>query len=373
MLKFLLEKEFKQILRNPFLSRMILVMPIMAIVVFPFVTNQEVRDVKLGVVDYDHTPASEQLIQKASQSGYFCLTGVSSSYREMLDEVEAGRVDLILEISADFERNLYRGESAKVMISANSVNGTRGGLGAQYLSAIVGNYGAELRTYESPTGGASVVSRVPTFRPQVRYEFNPTLDYKVFMIPALLVVVVTLLVSSLTALNIVGEKEKGTIEQINVTPVPKSLFILAKLIPNWVIGFLAMSFGMLLAVGVHGLVPAGSVLTVAVFVGVYVLVFSGMGLVISNYSHTMQQAMFITFLFSMILMLTSGLFTPVDSMPELAQQITALNPVRYFAEVMRLIYLKGSRFAEMLPQFCWLLGFAVALNVWAVASYRKSR
>ena len=369
MLKYLLEKEFKQILRNTFLSKLIIVLPLMTIVVFPYVTNQEVRDVKLGVVDNDSSPLSRRLVEKSTAFSYFRLTDVSPSYSEALRAVEAGTADLILEIPRGFERDLMRGEAGQVMISANSVNGIRGGLGSQYLSSIVADYGNDLR---EETGGMGISGETPAFRVEMAYRFNPTLDYKVFMIPGLIVVLLTLLCCAFTALNIVSEKEAGTIEQINVTPVSKRLFILSKLMPNWIIGFFALAFGMVFAWLVHGIVPEGSLLTILLFSALYILVASGMGMVISNYSDTMQQAMFVMFFFMIIMMLTGGLFTPIDSMPDWMQWCTAVNPLRYFTQVMRLVYLKGSAFIEMLPEFFWLCGFALVMNVWAVWSYKKS-
>ena len=255
MLRYLLEKEFKQILRNPFLSRILLAMPLMTIVLFPYVTNQEVRDVKVSIVDNDRSPASQRLAQKVAGSGYFRLADTPTDYQQALQGVEAGQADIVLEIPRHFERSLVRGEAGQVMVSANSVDGIRGGLGTQYLSTIVADFAAELR---QEAGLAAAGAAVPLFRTEVRYRFNPTLDYKVFMVPGLMVMLVTLLCCSLTALNIVGEKEAGTIEQINVTPVPKSLFILSKLLPNWIIGFLALAFGMLFAWAVHGIVPQGN-------------------------------------------------------------------------------------------------------------------
>ncbi len=370
MLKFLLEKEFKQIFRNPFLLKLLVVMPLMIIVLFPYVTNQEIRNVKLGVVDCDHSTASHRLIQKAASSPYFRLTDISSAYNEALRGVEAGKSDILLEIPQDFERSLKRNEDTQVQITANSVNGTQGALGSRYLSSIVLDYGNEFREKEYHEGFSGM--DIPIFQTQMNYRFNPTLDYKVFMIPGLIVVLVTLLCCALTALNIVGEKESGTIEQINVTPVPKSLFILAKLMPNWIIGFLALSFGMVFAWLIHGVVPEGSLFTVFVLSALYVLAASGMGMVISNYSKTMQQAMFVMFFFLITMMLTCGLFTPLNSMPEWMQIITKINPVLYFVEAMRLIYLKGSSLSELIPNILWLCAFAVFFNVWAVRSYKKS-
>ncbi len=372
MLKFLLEKEFRQIRRNSFLPRIILAMPLMIMLVFPWAANQEIKNVKLCVLDNDHSPFSARLIQKIASSGYFKVMDVAATGAEAIKSIESGQADIIFEIQDDFERNLVNEGVGRVMISANSVNGTKGVLGSAYLSSIITDYAEELRNeYGGQTGAA--LSEIPSFSVMPQYKFNPHLDYKVFMVPALMVMLLTMLCGFLPALNIVGEKEAGTIEQMNVTPVKKLMFVLAKLIPYWIIGFSVLSICMGLAALVYGILPQGSLLTIFLFATIYILVVSGMGLVISNYSETMQQAMFVMFFFMMILILMSGLFTPIGSMPGWAQAITTVNPLKYFMQVMRLVYLKGSVFGEMIPQFFALCGFAFAFNTWAVLSYRKSQ
>ncbi|MCL2436278.1 MAG: ABC transporter permease, partial [Lentimicrobiaceae bacterium] len=281
---------------------------------------------------------------------------------------DAGKADIILEIPPAFEKDLYKSGFANVMISANAVNGMKGGLGSAYLAGIINDFANELRM---ENGEWRINSQFSTLNSQFR--FNPTLDYKVFMIPALFVMLLTLLTGFLPALNIVGEKELGTTEQLNVTPMNKGIFILAKLIPYWIIGFVILSICMGLAALIYGLFPAGSMATIYLYAVIYILVVSGLGIVISNYSDTMQQAMFVMFFFMLIIILLSGLFTPVSSMPKWAQTITAFNPLRYFMEVMRAVYLKGSSMRELLPQFFALCGFAVVFNAWAVLSYKKSK
>lgn len=371
MLKFLIEKEFKQIFRDSFLPKMIFMMPLMMMLVMPFAANQEVKNIRLSIVDNDHSTYSERMLQKVTASGYFKLTDVSATNKDAMQSIESGKADIILEIQDEFERNLINEGTGSVMISANSVNGTKGGLGSSYLSSIFNDYAGELRTeYGGQT--AEAPAEIPSFSVMPQYKFNPHLDYKVFMVPALMVMLLTMLCGFLPALNIVGEKEKGTIEQMNVTPVKKLMFVMAKLIPYWIIGFVVLSICIILAALVYGIFPVGSLLTIFLFASIYILVVSGFGLIISNYSDTMQQAMFVMFFFVMILLLMSGLFTPTTSMPQWAQAITTFNPLKYFIQVMRLVYLKGSVFKEMLPQFFALCGFAVVLNAWAVASYKKS-
>jgi ABC-2 type transport system permease protein len=367
MLKFLIEKELKQLRRNAFVPRIVMVMPLAMMFVFPWAANQQIRNVRLAVVDGDHSTTSARLIEKVASSGYFRLTDAPATYPLALEEIEAGRADIVLEIARGFERNIIRGggEGPGIMIAANAVNGMKAGLGSSYLSSIIADFGAGM------AAEAGATTAVPTIGIAPRYRFNPHLDYKVFMIPGLVVMLLTMLCGFLPALNVVSEKEAGTIEQINVSPVRRLDFVFGKLIPNWAIGLLVLAFCMVVAMLVYGLRPAGGVATVFLFAGVYVVVVSAMGLVVSNHSSTMQQAMFVMFFFVMIFLLMSGLFTPVRSMPGWAQAIAALNPLKYFIEVMRMIYLKGSGLGELLPQFGALCGFAVVFGGWAVVSYKK--
>lgn len=350
MLRYLIEKEFKQILRDSFLPRLILLFPCMIILVMPWAATMDIDNVRIAIVDNDKSPSSGRLVHRIEASPYFRLTAVPASYDEGLEEVEKDRADIILEIPRGYEKEQMNGRTPEVMIAANAVNGTKGALGSSYLQQIL-----------SP--GVS--------RASVRYLFNPYLDYKVFMIPALMTMILVMLCGFLPALNIVGEKEKGTIEQMNVTPVSRFNFTLAKLLPYWMIGFLVLTLCILLAWLVYGLTPAGNVLSVYGAAVVFILVVSGLGLTISNYSGTMQQAMFVMWFCMLVFILMSGLFTPIGSMPLWAQYITYANPLRYFMEIMRMVYLKGSSFHDILPQLSVLGIFALALYTWAIASYRK--
>jgi ABC-2 type transport system permease protein len=366
MLKYLIQKEFKQIFRNALLPKIIVMMPIMILLILPWAADQEIKNIHLSVVDNDHSPYSERMVQKILASGYFLLTDVSASNDEAMKSIESGESDIILEIQPGFEKELIKAGAAGVMISANAVNGMKGGLGSAYLASILNDFSNDLKS-ENGMQTLSPVQLTTNFR------FNPHLDYKAFMVPAIIVILLTILCGFLPALNIVNEKEVGTIEQINVTPVGKFTFIFAKLIPHWAIGFFIVTIGLGIAMLLYRLFPVGSLLTIFFFFFIYILVVSGLGLVVSNYSDTLQQAMFVIFFFVMILVLMSGLFTPVSSMPKWGQAIATFNPLKYFIQVMRAIYLKGSGIAELLPQLGALLGFAVFLNGWAVLSYRKSR
>jgi ABC-2 type transport system permease protein len=367
MLKYLLEKEFKQILRNPILPRVIFILPFVVLAIFPLASNFEFKNLNLSIVDNSHSGMSADLINKIESSGYFRLTHISSSYKQELKNVESDRSDLILEIPAGFEKDIIREGSTEVMISANTVNGVKGGIGSAYLSNIINDYNNNIRAELAPSSGVATIGMKVT----PEYLFNPRLKYPDFMIPAMMVMMLTMICGFLPALNIVLEKEKGTIEQLNVTPVNKFVFILSKLIPYWIIGFIVLTICFFVAWLFYGLKPAGNLLTIYLFVSVFVLAYSGFGLVISNYAVSLQQAMFMMFFFVITFIFLSGLYTPVSNMPGWAQSISTISPLKYLMQVMRLVYLKGSSFFDLTSQFFYLCGFAVFFNGFAVLSYRK--
>ena len=368
MLKFLLEKEFKQLLRGGMLPGILIMMPLMMMGLFPWAANMEMRNINVTVVDNDHSSYSSRLTEKVDASRYLHLESAAESYGAAMHRIERGSADLILEIPEHFERDITRDGMAPVMISANAVNGMKGSLGSIYASSVAMDFATEIteenRAYATATD-IPVVEVIP------QNKFNPHMDYKVFMVPALMVMLLTMLCGFMPALNIVAEKEAGTIEQINVTPVGKFTFILAKLIPYWIIGLVVLAFVMLIARAVYGLAPAGSVGAVYLAAELFILTMSGLGVAIANRSETMQQAMFVMFFFVMIFVLMSGLMTPIESMPAWAQWVTRLLPPRYFVEIMRSVYLKGSLIAELWTNYALLGVFAALFNTLAAVTYRK--
>lgn len=367
-LRFLLQKEFRQIFRDKSILRIIFVMPMIQLLILPLAADYEMKNIRLSVVDHDHSAYSRQLINKITASGYFQLNDYSGSFKNAIAEVEKDHSDIILEIPANFEKELVKEDEATLFVAANAINGVKAGLGSSYLQSIIRDYNKEVRTEWI---------QFPRFSPELNIEvtssnwFNPFLNYRYFMVPGILVILVTMVGAFLTSLNIVREKEIGTIEQINVTPIRKHHFILGKLIPFWILGLLVMSIGLLIARIVYGIIPAGSFLTIYIFAALYLLAVLGLGLLVSTYTSNQQQAMLISFFMMMIFILLGGLYTSIDSMPGWAQWITKFNPVSYFIEVMRMVVLKGSNLADI-SQYLWIMAaFAVGLNSWAVVNYRK--
>lgn len=364
-LKYLLVKEYKQMWRNRILPIVFILLPLAMVNVVARIATQEVRNLKVAVVDSDRSTLSDRLVRKLSSSEYFNVYALCDNYTEAYDHLQAGDADFILTIEPGFERNLYRTGEGAILVSVNAVNGMKGGLGDSYLTQIAMQYASELNWEAGIT-----VS--PPLRVEPRYLFNQQLNYKPYMIPALMVMTLILLVGFLPALNVVGEKERGTMEQINVTPVGRMEFILSKMIPYWSVGILIVLLFILLAWKIHGVLPAGGIGLILLFNIVYILTISSMGLIISNYSDNMRQAAIVMFFFIVIFILTSGLISPLSSMPDWAKEATRLNPLRYIITAMREIYLKGSNFTQLLPQFIPLCIYASVMSLLAILSYRKN-
>ncbi len=367
-LKYLLEKEFKQFFRNKFLPRLTIGYTIAIMLVMPWATTMDIKDMRVVVADLDKSAFSQRLISDIKGSPYFILEEVADRYDIALNAIEYEDVDAVVEIPRGFEKDLVTQKNAPVRIAVNTVNMVKGSLGASYLGNITENYIHELFSENPELIQGNIGSGIELV---VQNRYNTLLNYKWYMIPALMVVLLVAMCGFIPALNIVNEKEKGTIEQMNVTPVSRTVFIMAKLIPYWVMGFVMITLSMLLAFLVYGLLPEGNVLTIYLFTLLFILSVSGLGLVVSNYSNTMQQAMFVMFFFVIVFLLMSGLFTPIGSMPQWAQWITVFTPIRYFVHMMRLVYLKGGGFADLHTEFFALLGFVIFFGLWAVLSYRK--
>ncbi len=367
-LKFILKKEFRQIFRDPGILRIILIMPVIQLLILPWAADYEIKNIKLAVVDHDRSEYSRQLVNKIGSSGYFILTDYSSSYEHSLEQIEKDKADLVLQIPGHFENDLVKEDEAKIFMAINAINGVKANLGGSYLRSIIQDYNADIRMEWL---------QLPRFSPETQIEvthsnwYNPLMNYKYFMVPGILVILLTMVGTNLTAINIVKEKEIGTIEQINVTPIKKYHFIIGKLIPFWILGLLVLTIGLTIARVAYGIIPEGSFLTIYCFSAIYLLAVLGLGLLISTYSVNQQQSMLLSFFVMMIFVLLGGLYTSIDSMPEWAKWITRFNPVSYFIEVMRMVVLKGSGFADIKNHLLIMGGFAIVFNGWAIISYRK--
>ncbi len=367
-LPVILQKEFRQIFRDKTILRMMLMMPVVQLILIPYAADYEIKHLSISIIDQDHSSYSKRLTNKLTASGYFQLVQFDNSYQSGLENIEKGKSDLILTIPIHFERDLIKENKAKLALAADAVSNTKASLGSSYANQIINDFNNEIREewVQIPK-----FNTLPLITITTANWYNPHTDYHLFMVPGILAILVTMVGSLLASLNIVSEKEIGTIEQINVTPIKKYEFILGKLIPFWVLGLIIITIGMGVGFIVFGLIPVGSFFTIYLFSAVYLLGVLGIGLLLSTFSDSQQQATLLAFFFMMIFVLMSGLYTPIDSMPSWAKVIAALNPPMYFVKVLRSIYIKGSSFSDLLPDFFKIIGFAFFFITLAILNYRK--
>lgn len=369
VLPILMRKEITQFRRNKVLPRLVMMMPIMLVLIMPLVTQMDIKNISVVVLGEDRSLLSTRIESHLANSDYFRMPESAYDYNHAVELMDQGRVDLIVSIPAHFERDMRNGHGKPISLTANAVNATKGGQGIQYATQTIISAVTEIAAESglSAEGGLSVEGGLIT----VQNRYNPTGNYRHFMLPALMIIVLLLVCTFLPLLNIMTEKEHGTIEQINVTPVSRWEFILAKLIPYWILALVMIGFAMLLAWAVYGLVPAGNPLNIFIGAFLFSLCMSGFSVTIANISNTMQQAIFVLFFFVIQFMLLSGLFTPISSMPTLAQWLTYAFPPRYVINIFRSVYLKGTLLTELWFDYMMLTVLATFFYTLATFTYKK--
>jgi ABC-2 type transport system permease protein len=345
-------------------------MPIIQLLVLSNAATFEVKNINFGYIDNDRTSTSRALIDKFDASTYFNVLTDFPSEDIASSEMLNGKVDVILNIPQHFEKDLQKNKNNNLALTINAIDGATAGVINVYSTQLLQNYNKNLKTnllQISDNQTTSInIETIPLF------WYNKTLNYKTFMVPGILVLLITMITLFLSGMNIVREKEIGTLEQINVTPIKKSEFIIGKLFPFWIIGLILLTVGLILAKLIFNIPMVGNLALIYFYTSIYILVILGIGLFISNFTDTQQQAMFISWFFMVIFILMSGLFTPIESMPKWAQTITDFNPIKYFVEVMRMVMLKGSGIKDILPQLIKTTIYALIMNGLAVWSYKKT-
>lgn len=368
----LLRKEFKQIFRNHTILKLIVGLPIIQLLIMPLAADYEIKNINIAIVDHDQSQFSRDLTRDILSSGYFRQTAKTQSYDEAFAQIEKSEADLLLEIPIDFEKNLDRNSAEDLFIGVDAINGMKANVGAIYVSRIISQFNSKIRSVG--LNNTRLLNARSLIEVEPLFWYNPYLNYQLFMVPGILVILVTMVGAFMCALNIVKEKEVGTIEQINVTPIKKYQFIVGKLLPFWLIGIFVFTLALFLVARlVYGIIPVGSLLLLYSYLMIYLIAVLGVGLLISTYSNTQQQAMSLAFFVMMVFILMGGLFTPLASMPDWAKWLAYLNPVTYFIQVTRMIIMKGSGFSDIITHYYIMLAFAAFFNSWAILNYKKTQ
>lgn len=371
---YLAQAEVLHIVRDHILLAQVLVVPVVQLLILSNAATFEIRNTPIHVVDLDRSTASRGVVNRLAANGHFEIVDATPSVDRADERLLNGTATMVVVIPQDFEASLIRTGVGQVQLSVNAEKGSAAGIVQAYATSVLAAYAAGLRSPALPSSAGRLLldpATPPRIDVRVRPLYNVTQNYKHYMVPGILVALMTIIGTLLSAQNIAREKELGTLEQLNVTPITRGQFIIAKLLPFWVLGLIEFSLGLLIGKLVFDIPMRGSIPLLYGVAAVYLAVAAGIGLWISTLVDTQQQAMFVTFFIVNIYLLMSGLFTPIDSMAPWVQTVTMVNPVRHFVTISRAILMKGAGPAEIAQPFFILLGTAVVVLIVAVAQYRK--
>jgi ABC-2 type transport system permease protein len=379
-IRWIVWKEFRQVLREPRLRAMLFVPPIVQLLVFGFAVNLDVERARIGWMDLDGTQESRQLLSAFTGSTRFALVAApmtDAAFQELLDREQ---VDAVIRVMPGFAADVRRGRTAEVQILVDGTNSNTASIVANYASQAIGRYSREALgdqqrvrlAAQTLNTGSPVRPNMPDLKVDTRVWFNPDLRSKDYFVPGVVVNIVTLITLSLTAMAIVREKEIGTMEQLMVTPIRPLELMLGKTIPFALIGFFDTALVVVAALLIFDVPFRGNLLVLFFSTALFLLTTLGAGLFISTVARTQQQAMMSTFLFFMPFFLLSGFTFPVRNMPMVVQYLTLVNPVRYFMDIVRGIFLRGSGVEILWPSMLGLGVLGVAILSMSVLRFRRT-
>ncbi len=362
---FIIEKEFKQIFRDKMMLPIIFAIPVIQLLILSYTATFEVKNINLGILNIDQSQQSSELINKFKGSTFFNLKAYSTNIKDLEVMLKREKISQIIYIPNNFGKNLSSGNSSEIQIITDAVNGSSANLMSYYAISIIMSYNSNIIAKINPNIANYGINS------SYQYWYNQELDYKRYMVPGILVLLVTMIGAFLSGMNIVREKEIGTIEQINVTPIKKYEFIIGKLSPFWIIAMFDLIVGLLLSRFVFNIEIQGNIFLIFSVSAIYLLSVLGLGLLISTVSDTQQQAMFIAWFFMVVFIMLSGLFTPVESIPQWAKIINYINPIKYFIKFMRQVMLKGSNIFDVYNEIVVIVVYSIATLSLAFWRYRK--
>ncbi len=366
---YLIRKEFLQIFRDKFIGKAIFAIPVAQMLLLVPAITFEIHNIGLGIVDQDMTIESQRLVSQLEGSTFFKVRFTTFSEQEANNLLHKNKCDLILQIPAGFGKEIGKGNTTKILVSVNAINASNAQLSWAYLNGVIRDYNANIAVKN--TGGQAFAA-APQIQVTNRYWYNEMLNYKFYMLPGILGILILAIGFILAGLNLVKEKESGTIEQINVTPIKKYHFILAKIIPFLIIGLIDLAIGLIIGKLIFNIPFEGSIALLFLCSAIFMIAVLGLALFISTISSTQQQFMFVAFLFIIIFVLMSGIFTPLESMPVWAQKIDLINPAVYVMRINRMVMLKGSTFHDIRGDVLALTLIAFAFTALAINRYRKT-
>jgi ABC-2 type transport system permease protein len=368
---YFVQKEFRQVFRDFDMLRVIFMVPIIQLFVFAYAANTDLRNVTVGVLDQDHTAVSRRVVDAVTHTGVFVRGPVAETPRELEGFLTHDRARVTLWIPKNFERDVLEGRGAQVGIAVDGRNSSLAGRAAGYSQAVVTREVARIRADEGVRAAQARGKPPVRINGVTRFFYNPELESRYYMVPGILVLLITILSMLLTGMAVVREKELGTLEQILVTPITAGQLVAGKTIPFTIITFGELTFATVVAKLWFHLPLEGSLVALVLGVGAYLLVTLGIGLLVSTVSSTQQQAMFSVWFFMVFAILMSGFFYPVENMPGWAQMLSAIDPLRYTMNVVRGVFLKGAGLSDLWQEMAVLVVMGAAVFSTAVIRFQK--
>jgi len=358
---YVMWKEVIELRQDPRIFGIIFIAPVLQLAILGYAATTDVRNVPIVVVDADRSTGSQDLISRFMGSGIFELVDVVSSPDEVDRYLETGEAWMALSIPVRYGENVAAGRPATLQVLADGSDASSTNIAMGYATNLVAGYSQEIVEQRMRSGGVPAQSGGGSgIEPRVRVWFNPTLESRYFMLPGIFALLLLVVTSNLSSMAIVREREVGTLEQLNVTPLGRLELILGKLLPYGVIGLIDVFIVLIVIVFWFEVPLRGSFWLLFAMSLIYLLTTLGLGLFISTISHTQQQAMMTsTFFFLTPMMYLSGFVFPIENMPDVIQPVTYLIPLRYFVVILRGIFLKGVGLETLWPQ-------ALALSAWGV-------
>lgn len=366
---YLMQKEFRQLFREKANLIIIFAMPFIQLVILGFAITTDVKNLSYTYLDQDHSMMSRMLIRAVDRSQYFIGTGTITAPKQAIQRLDQGKVKAVIMIPEFFERDVIRQDQPEVQILLDGVDGNSSGIAMAYLGTIFRNVQAAM--LPQLPGALENMNKRRFIEPRIRMLYNPNLESVANIVPGIIVILLTMITLFLTAINIVKEKEIGTLEQVMVTPIKQYQLILGKIIPFAIMGFVMFNVGILAAGLIFNLWMKGNVLVLYLLCLVFMLTTLGLGILISTLATTQQQAMFFSWFLTVFAILLSGFFVPIENMPDWIQWMTYIDPLRYFMFVIRGVYLKGSGFMDLQQEFYSLLLYGVMTISLAINRFHK--
>ncbi len=364
----LIKKEFIQIFRNPILAQLITILPLAYLLIFPFSADLEIKSLNIAIIDNDHSSISRDIRNSLKGTKYFKVKESIVTKKQADKQMKKDNIDIIIEIPQYFEKKIYCNEKPTLFLIANAINNMKTAVGVAYVQQFLEGYIKNIANIQIKNMTSPPI-QINLYTSQ---WFNKKMDYKNIFVPGILAVLVSMIGSMLSTLNIVREKELGTIEQMNVTPINKFQFFSGKLIPFWIIGMIEFGIGLIVMRYMFDISIQGSVFLLLIFTAVFLFGMLGLGFMVSIFSKNQVQATYIIIFLFIIFILLSGLFTPIDSMPYWGQIINVVNPIAHFTEILKYIILKGTTIHDLKIYLIGFSAFAVIINVITISLYKNS-